>query len=298
MNCMAQRRTCLCRLNGIALYGADPPLEKTRLAGYNLHTMDTTTLIAGIDYTDYPDLADTAAQSRTVLATVFNVRRDAPAGGDAEEEAPDEPESPVQPAVQPSVRVFEWNRASPLSARTLILHAENTIGPVREALLVFDTASAQRQFPLFSAEYSSRAADELITGYLFLTAELLARFSRHGGGTLAFLLRDQPSLAETILVPSLKNRAEFSAAGVFASMAAKAFKAFSENISASHAEDSAVRCILASVDPSISYEAAGSWLFDYIGELDAVKNARSPKQLVQWIKYGSRPSSGFQFFKR
>ena len=253
--------------------------------------MNTTTLIAGIDYTAFPGLADAALQaSRSVLATIN--KKISPSTENTEESDDDQQDTGNH------VRLFEWNRSSPLSARTLILHAENNIGPIHEGVLVFDTYAATLDFPAFSADVCSRAVDELIAGYLFLTAELLARFSRNGGGRLVFMLREQPSLAETILMPSLKNKTDFSNASVLSSVAAGAFKSFAENTAASYLSQQNIHCILTAVDPSISYSAAGSWIFDYIGELESQKNNRSPKQIVQWIKYGSRPSSGFQFFKR
>jgi NAD(P)-dependent dehydrogenase (short-subunit alcohol dehydrogenase family) len=85
-----------------------------------------------------------------------------------------------------------WNPGSPISARTLILSAENRLERIDEAVLVCAPPSIYRQAgELVPAEIDTMVNDH-IKGWFFLVKEAAALFKARGGGTLALVLSDLP----------------------------------------------------------------------------------------------------------
>jgi NAD(P)-dependent dehydrogenase (short-subunit alcohol dehydrogenase family) len=85
-----------------------------------------------------------------------------------------------------------WNPGSPISARTLILSAENRLERIDEIVLVCSPPSIRRLAgELVPAEIEIMVNDH-IKGWFFLVKEAAALFRARGGGTLALVLSDIP----------------------------------------------------------------------------------------------------------
>jgi hypothetical protein len=85
---------------------------------------------------------------------------------------------------------LEWNPASPISARTLTLAAENRLDSIDEAFLVCSPPSVRcsaAELPLADVEI---LVNDQIKGWFFLARELAQVFSNRKRGTLAFVYSD------------------------------------------------------------------------------------------------------------
>jgi NAD(P)-dependent dehydrogenase (short-subunit alcohol dehydrogenase family) len=102
---------------------------------------------------------------------------------------------------------LDWNPSSPISARTLVLAAENRLEHIDEAILVCSPPSIRgsaAELPLSDIEIM---INDHIKGWFFLVKELSAVFSARRRGTLALVYPDiSPSAgkddAADILGPS------------------------------------------------------------------------------------------------
>jgi NAD(P)-dependent dehydrogenase (short-subunit alcohol dehydrogenase family) len=88
---------------------------------------------------------------------------------------------------------LDWNPASPISARTLVLAAENRLGQVDEAILICSPPSIRcsaSELPLADVEI---VINDHVKGWFFLVRELTAVFSERQRGTLALVYSDAGS---------------------------------------------------------------------------------------------------------
>ena len=96
----------------------------------------------------------------------------------------------------------EWNPASPVSARTLVLAARNQLEHIDEAVLVCVPPAYRRPPADIVPAEIDRFIDYNIKGWFFLVRELAASFRRRSAGTLVLALqeintgtREEPDLA-------------------------------------------------------------------------------------------------------
>ena len=82
---------------------------------------------------------------------------------------------------------LDWNPGSAISARTLILAAENRLGVVEEAILVCSPPSAPCAAASLKPVDIEVLASDHIKSWLFLTKELAAGFKARGQGTLVLV---------------------------------------------------------------------------------------------------------------
>ncbi|MDR0551448.1 MAG: hypothetical protein LBG72_05475 [Spirochaetaceae bacterium] len=105
--------------------------------------------------------------------------------------------------------ILDWLPQSPLSARALVIAAENRLGIFDAALLV--CAAPSRIFPADpDCGEISAAIDRYVKSYLFLARELRAYFRKHGG-TLAFVCAEGGAFGGPL--SSLITQAFYSFAG-------------------------------------------------------------------------------------
>lgn len=204
-------------------------------------------------------------------------------------------------------QIVLWNRASALSSRSLVLAAMNKTGSLDEAVLIFDEKYYAPSYGNPGAAESNKAFDELILGYHYLTSELLLRFSQRKlsglgskPGKIIFLYKSNPSEAQAILNPSIKNTTSVLSKSLVAA-AGSAFRAFAENVATSMAETDDVTPVLIECD-SLNETAKNdnvlmSWLCSYLEQIDSLKKELTPKQKVSWIKAGAKSPGGFTLFK-
>jgi len=87
---------------------------------------------------------------------------------------------------------LEWNPSSPISARTVVLGAENRLEHIDEAILVCSPPSVRSNasgLPLSDVEIM---INDQIKGWFFLIKELAVVFSSRKRGTLALVYPDIP----------------------------------------------------------------------------------------------------------
>lgn len=95
-------------------------------------------------------------------------------------------------AVNERTALLDWNPCSPISARSLILAAENRNGPVDSGIIVCAAANSAEMRD-FSPAGIDFVVNNHIKSYMFLANELTRGFRAKRGGTLAFvLLEGQP----------------------------------------------------------------------------------------------------------
>jgi NAD(P)-dependent dehydrogenase (short-subunit alcohol dehydrogenase family) len=85
---------------------------------------------------------------------------------------------------------LDWNPSSPISARTLVLAAENRLEKINDAILVCSPPSIRSsvsELPLADIEIM---INDHIKGWFFLARELATVFTNRGSGTLALVYPD------------------------------------------------------------------------------------------------------------
>jgi hypothetical protein len=193
-------------------------------------------------------------------------------------------------------QIVAWNKSSPISTRSVVVHAENLFSKIDEAILFFDTAWYSARYPVFSTKDASRALDDMVAGYLHITLELLARFSKKGFGKLIFLLKEGVPPNESAKTVSLPGEAKTAATTILPATAEEAFRAFAQTIAYSYAGTDYVHVVLAHAEASLRDEEIASWLFPYLDSQSGGQK-QNARNTAQWIKYGAKPSAGFSLFK-
>jgi NAD(P)-dependent dehydrogenase (short-subunit alcohol dehydrogenase family) len=82
---------------------------------------------------------------------------------------------------------LQWNPSSPISARTLVLAAENRMEHINEAILVCAPPSIRRPAAELSLSEIEILVNDHVKGWFFLVKELSAVFRARKAGTLALV---------------------------------------------------------------------------------------------------------------
>ena len=81
-----------------------------------------------------------------------------------------------------------WNTASPISARTLILAAENRLKQINDAILICLPPAVYKAAENLLPEEIEILLNDHIKGWFFLIRELSKYFHRSGSGSLSFVV--------------------------------------------------------------------------------------------------------------
>lgn len=108
---------------------------------------------------------------------------------------------------------ISWNRRSALSARSVVLHAQNLYHNLNEAIVVYSVVHETTPFHESSIVALENRTDAEVKGYLFLLRELVAQFQKQRSGTLVLALHQRD---DTTLAPA----EAFSSGGFFSFAAA------------------------------------------------------------------------------
>jgi hypothetical protein len=114
-----------------------------------------------------------------------------------------------------------------VSASSLVIAAENALGPLDAAVLVFDPASAKAEF--LGAKPGELAAnvEERCSGPLFLARELVRRFEARGSGRLLLVAPESPRDASLGPAAAMAEKAfEGLGMGLFSASASAAWSAY------------------------------------------------------------------------
>jgi hypothetical protein len=82
---------------------------------------------------------------------------------------------------------LDWNPGSPISARTLVLSAENRLEQINEAILICDPPSVRCAVTDLSITNVEILVNDHVKSWFFLVKELAAIFKEREGGTLALV---------------------------------------------------------------------------------------------------------------
>ncbi|GHU08404.1 hypothetical protein FACS1894151_04240 [Spirochaetia bacterium] len=85
---------------------------------------------------------------------------------------------------------LNWNPGSPISARSLLLAAENRLGQINEAILVCAPPPIRQQPETITPALIETVINDYIKGWLFLVKEITVLFKNRGAGTLALVLSE------------------------------------------------------------------------------------------------------------
>lgn len=86
--------------------------------------------------------------------------------------------------------MLNWNPPSPISARAVVVGAENVLGSVSEALLVCAPGAIRKRLDELVPTEIDSAIDNLIKGWFLMGREVASLFRRAGAPSLSFVLSE------------------------------------------------------------------------------------------------------------
>ena len=168
------------------------------------------------------------------------------------------------PVEADGVVTASWNRRSALSARSVVLHAQNTFGRLEEAVIVFSPVRESVPFHESSIVSLENRTDAEVKGYLFMIRELVALFQKQRSGRLVLAVLD----------PEAEVRSPLEA------MSLGSFTAAAEALASTYRnEPMEVKLCYSRADDPAGY--AG-----FI--LDSLKAPRPRRPRADWLRYGGR----------
>jgi hypothetical protein len=160
---------------------------------------------------------------------------------------------------------LDWNPSSPISARTLVLAAENRLEHIDEAILICSPPSIRsKAFDLSFSDVEIMLNDH-IKGWFFLVKELASVFNNRKRGTLVLVYPD---------IPSVSSRDE--AADILGQPVLASFRALTQSLlSAAHNE--AYTTMGFSTSDAGNESAFASFLYKSLDELSKRSNGKMHK---------------------
>ena len=177
---------------------------------------------------------------------------------------------PAEPAGKGAPLV--WTPSSPISARTLIVAAENRLGQINNAILVCSPPAVYRTAESLTPVEIEILVNDHIRGWFFLIRELVLYFRRLGIGSLSFIAPEHCPDGGT------KN----AQVDLLGPPALASFRTFAQGILASSANE-LFQIIGFTAPESGAKEEFAAWLFKLIDEGNRKNSGR-------WQKY---PKLGF-----
>ncbi|MGL4982066.1 MAG: hypothetical protein ACRC4W_04345 [Treponemataceae bacterium] len=175
---------------------------------------------------------------------------------------------------------IDWNRISPISARSMLLAAENKFTNIEEVIIIFDGNEFASKTTSVQISDFTKAIDMFITSYAYVCSELLSRSTKNKNMHVVFLLKQ-------VSVPAnpIKSLIEEPVASLPICMAQAAFASLAENMQALGNID-----ITLAKSETESDEEIAHWLFSF---LDNLKD----KKMTGWLKVGSKGSGLLSLFR-
>jgi len=163
---------------------------------------------------------------------------------------------------------LSWNPASPISARTVLLAAENRLGKINDCILVCSPPAVYRPPDGLAPEEIEILVDDHIKGWFFLIRELVIYFRRVNSGSLSFVVSEtkgEKNIHSDLLGPS----------------AASCFANYSGAVLASSANEHFLAMGFSGFETSERSQFA-SWLFKIVDE-------GSKRSAGRWNKFSKLP---------
>jgi hypothetical protein len=141
--------------------------------------------------------------------------------------AADGPAPAAEPGARAASITIAYEPRSFVSASALVLSAENALGPLDAAVLVFDPADAKADFLGAKPGELAALVEERCSGPLFLARELARRFEARGSGRLLLVAPESPRDAALGPAAAMADGAfEGLGSGLFAASASAAWSAY------------------------------------------------------------------------
>jgi hypothetical protein len=156
---------------------------------------------------------------------------------------------------------LDWNPSSPISARTLIIAAENRLERIDEAILVCSPPSVRcgaSELPLADAEI---LVNDHIKGWFFLVKELAVVFSNRKSGIISLVYHDTS--------PAKKD----DTADLLGPVALASFRALAQGLLAAAHNEPYITVGFACSDTG-NEEAFSSFVFKNLDELNRRSNGK------------------------
>jgi hypothetical protein len=132
--------------------------------------------------------------------------------------------------------LLDWNPGSPVSARALVLAAENRMGRIDQAVLACAPPSALKKAEDLKSADIETMANDYIKGWFFLVKELAALFKARGSGSLALALSGAASGGDRdgadLIGPSVSASFSAFAQGLMASAQDERYDVFGVTVPA------------------------------------------------------------------
>jgi hypothetical protein len=175
---------------------------------------------------------------------------------------------------------LSWNPGSPISARTLVLAAENRLEKIDEAILICLPPAVFKTTETLAPEEIEILVNDHIKGWFFLIRELTMYFRRMGTGSLSFVAPE----TDTVIYKDTKGKNSWNKTQIdlLGGPALASFRAFVHGILAASAHEPFQMMGFTGCEAGVEGEFA-SWLFKIADE-------RSEKNSGRWQKY---PKRGF-----
>jgi hypothetical protein len=161
---------------------------------------------------------------------------------------------------------LQWNPASPISARSLALAAENRLGQINDALLICSPPAVYRTAEALVPSEIDILVNDHIKGWFFLVRELALIFRSRQQGILALVVPD--------IAP---GGGRDSSADLLGPPAAASFRAFAQGLLSSSANEPFQTLGFSSIEAGQETDFA-AWLFKIVDEANK-------KNSGKWHKY-------------
>ena len=191
-----------------------------------------------------------------------------------------------------------WNKASAVSAHSVIIQAETKLESFDEVVFYFDAANFCTQFELDRTEDLSNGIDSMISSFLYASTELIKRLDqRKEKASVLFLIKEYPSKYEMLS----SKTAGLVPASTVVSAAQAAFCAIAENFATNVADRDYLSVVLAKCGFTNDFykneDGIADWVVSVLNTVKTLKNPQTVKQACSWNKVGGKLSTGFSLFK-
>jgi len=175
---------------------------------------------------------------------------------------------------------LSWNPSSSISARTLVVAAENRLKQINDAILVCCPPAVYKSAEALTPEEIEILVNDHIRGWFFLVRELLVYFRRRGSGSLSFVVPEispehsaSPLKIINFFAAKLNLTAKTHSADISGPPAAASFEAFAKSAVAALGEKPYQVMGFSSAEGA-SEEEFAAWFFKKIDAGDEKNSGR------------------------
>ena len=172
---------------------------------------------------------------------------------------------------------LSWNPSSAISARTLVIAAENRLKKINDAILICSPPAVFKTAETINPKEIEILVDDHIKGWFFLIRELILYFRNAGKGLLALVTPDIDPGSES---KSRNTMGRNNQVDLLGPSAAASFRSFSQGIIASSANEP-YQVMGFSGSEAGAEEEFAAWLFKIVDEA-------SRKNSGRWHRYSKR----------